>query len=91
MRSATRIVLMVGPRPPAGESKFAICCASIRFNFAGPSGFTYTIWTSTDVTLSPISTKWTRLATGTFSGGADSIVDPSGGSNPQQFYVITSP
>jgi hypothetical protein len=62
-----------------------------QLNFSGPAGFGYSIWTSTDVTLRPIPNTWTKISTGTFSGGADSFTDATGGTNPQQFYVISVP
>jgi len=59
--------------------------------FTGPAGSGYTIWTSTDVSLTPVENTWTQLTTGTFSGGVDTYTDTSGGTNPQQFYIITVP
>ena len=64
---------------------------SYQLNFTGQAGFGYTIWTSTDVSLTPVQSYWSQLTTGTFSGGVDSFTDPNGGVNPQQFYKITSP
>jgi hypothetical protein len=31
------------------------------------------------------------LTTNIFSGGTDTFIDPSGGANPQQFYMISVP
>jgi hypothetical protein len=64
---------------------------SYQLNFTGPAGSSYTIWCTSDVALTPVNTQWSNLATGTFSGGIDSFTDPNGGTNPQQFYEITSP
>jgi hypothetical protein len=44
-----------------------------------------------NVALRPIPGTWTRLTTGTFSGGLDSYTDTRGGTNPQQFYMISVP
>jgi hypothetical protein len=63
---------------------------SYQLNFTGPAGKSYTILTTTDVALL-IQGNWTVLATGTFSGGTDSYTDTSGGTNPQQFYIISVP
>jgi hypothetical protein len=62
-----------------------------QLNFGGPAGMGYSIYTSTNVALHPIPSTWTKLTTGTFSGGLDSFTDPSGGSSPQQFYLISVP
>lgn len=58
--------------------------------FTGTAGQSYSIYTATSLTQ--LYSTWTQLTTGqTFSGGTDSYTDPNGGSNPQQFYIITSP
>lgn len=62
-----------------------------QLNFTGPAGSGYTIWASSDPALSPIQSTWTLLTTGIFSGGTDTYTDPSGGTNPQQFYIISVP
>ena len=62
-----------------------------QLNFIGPTGSSYTIWTTTDVALSPVQSTWTPLTSGTFSGGTDTFTDASGGTNPQQFYIISLP
>jgi hypothetical protein len=62
-----------------------------QLNFSGPSGFGYTIYTSTNVALQPIPSTWTKLTTNIFSGGLDNFTDSSGGANRQQFYMISVP
>ena len=59
--------------------------------FTGTTGAPYTLWSSTDVSLTPVETTWTQVTTGTFSGGTDSYTDPAGGTSAQEFYIITSP
>ena len=64
----------------------------IELNFTGPAGYPYRIWTSTDVALTPVTNTWTLLTSGGyFTGGTDSYTDQNGGSNPQQFYIISVP
>jgi hypothetical protein len=63
----------------------------LRLNFTGPAGRGYSIWTTTDVALSPVESTWTKLTTGTFTGGTDPYTDPNGGTNPHQFYIISVP
>ncbi len=64
----------------------------IQLNFTGPSGQGYRIWTTTDVTLSPVESTWTYLANGNFSGGTDAFTDTSyAPTSPQQFYIMTVP
>ncbi len=62
-----------------------------QMNYIGTAGVGYSIWTSPDATLAPVQSTWTLLTTGTFSGGTDSFTDPNGGTNPNQFYIISVP
>ena len=75
------------PGPPNAGNGYN----AYQLNFTGPAGNNYTIWTTTDVSLTPVQSTWTVLTTGSFSGGTDGYIDPNGGANPQQFYKITSP
>jgi len=63
--------------------------ASPQLNFSGTAGTAYTIWGSSDLTLTPVTRTWTKLTSGTFSGGADSftMTPPI----TYEFYVITQP
>jgi hypothetical protein len=58
-------------------------------NFSGPAGQAYRVWGSTNLALTPVTSTWTLLGSGTFSGGADSLA--IGATNGCQFYVITQP
>jgi hypothetical protein len=62
-----------------------------QLNFTGPAGSSYTIWSSTNVNLSPVKSRWGTLTTGTFSGGTQSYTDANAGNAHQQFYIITVP
>jgi hypothetical protein len=79
--------------PPPQFTSFVYLGPGLGFqlNFTGPAGYSGTIWTSADVRLSPVESTWTALTTGTFSGGTDTYTDPNGGTNPQQFYIISVP
>ena len=79
------------PSPQFTPSTYPATGGGLQLNFTGPAGYPYTIWTTTDVSLSPVESTWTSLTVGTFSGGTDSYTDPNGGTNPHQFYIITVP
>jgi hypothetical protein len=84
--------LSLPPAPPQFTSETYLGPGNgFELNFTGPAGTGYTIWTTTDVALSPVQSTWTSLTSGTFSGGIDTYTDPSGGTNPQQFYIISMP
>jgi hypothetical protein len=79
------------PAPPQFVLPYPGPGNGFQLNFTGPAGTGYTIWATSDVALSPVQTTWTSLATGAFSGGTDTYMDPNGGTNPHQFYIITVP
>jgi hypothetical protein len=64
----------------------------IQLNYSGPAGYAYTIWASTNVSLAPIESKWTKLESGqTFSGGTDTYPDSTASTRTSRFYLITVP
>ena len=84
--------LTAPPVPPQFTSEIYLGPGNgFQLNFTGPAGIGYTIWTTINVALSPVQSTWTMLTTGTFSGGSDTYTDPNGGTNPQQFYIISVP
>jgi hypothetical protein len=83
--------LAVPPAPPQFVAPYPGPANSYQLNFTGPAGTGYTIWTTTNVALSPVQSTWTSLTSGTFSGGTDTYTDPNGGTDAQQFYIITVP
>jgi hypothetical protein len=89
-QSASASLTLV-PRPSFGSIQNLGPGNGFQLNFSGPSGFGYTIYTSTNVALHPIQSTWAKLTTNIFSGGLDTFTDPSGGTNPQQFYMISVP
>ena len=90
-QSQTVSFILQAPPQFTSETFLGAGSGGFQLYFTGTAGKGYTIWTSTDVTLSPIPSTWTMLTTGTFSGGTDSFQDSAAGSNPQQFYIITVP
>ncbi|HTB84759.1 MAG TPA: immunoglobulin domain-containing protein [Candidatus Sulfotelmatobacter sp.] len=63
--------------------------AGFQLYYTGTAGLAYSIHTTTN--LSILRTNWSLLTSGNLSGGNDTYIDPNGGGNPQQFYIITSP
>ncbi len=59
-----------------------------NFSFSGPSGQTYKVLTSTNLTW-PLA-SWTVLTSGTF-GFTPVMYQDTGATNEQQFYRVTSP
>ena len=84
--------LATPPAPPQFIPPYPGLGGDFQLNFTGPAGLGYTIWATTNVALTPVTNTWTKLTTGsTFTGGTDTYTDPSGGTKPRQFYIITVP
>jgi len=90
VQSAT-VSLSLAPPPSFTSSMYLGPGGGFQLNFSGPANYGFSIWTSTNILLAPIRSTWTRLTTNVFSGGPDLYIDPNGGTNPQQFYIITVP
>jgi hypothetical protein len=84
--------LTVDPLPTFSSSIYLGPLAGFQLNFIGPAGYSYSIWTSTNLNLRPLKSTWTQLITGSaFSGAAEQFVAPISGTNSQQYYIITVP
>ncbi len=63
---------------------------SVLFGFSGPPGATYRVWSSTDLSLSPI--PWILVGVGQFdAGGQASFVDGLAFLYERQFYTVSVP
>jgi hypothetical protein len=85
-------VVTVTPSPPffTSENARGIGSGQFQMNFSGPAGFSYRIWASANLALTPVESTWTQVSNGTFSGGVDTVTDNSA-SGSERFYVITVP
>jgi hypothetical protein len=59
-------------------------------HMSGSVGGTYRVWSTTNLALKPVTTQWTLVGTGVFTGGADTFACPAGGP-AAQYYTITQP
>jgi hypothetical protein len=93
--SAVATLNVIAPtNPPALGTISVLSNGSAQFSIKGvpgSAGFSYRIWASTDVTLSPIASTWTLLTNDTFGTGPALFIDSSASSFPQRFYLITVP
>jgi hypothetical protein len=65
--------------------------AGLRLSYTGPASEAYSLWTTTNFTLRPITNTWAKLTNGTFSGGTDTALDATAGSVPARYYILTVP
>ena len=57
----------------------------------GTIGSTYKLWASTNVTLTPITTTWTLLNSGTITASPFTINDLTATNFPRRFYIFSAP
>jgi hypothetical protein len=59
-------------------------------HISGSASSTYRVWSTTNLALKPVTTQWTLVGTGVFTGGADTFACPASGP-AAQYYTITQP
>jgi uncharacterized repeat protein (TIGR03803 family) len=85
--TATRLIVVAAPGAPsfvAGLQSYGT--NGFKLTFTGPSGQTYEILASTNLSV----TNWTILATGTFSGTNVTFTDTNAVNSTAKFYEIES-
>jgi hypothetical protein len=87
--SVSDLTVIAVPQFAPGTPLTGLGTGSARLNFSGPAGASYRVWSTIDLSLAPVTSTWTLLGSGTFSGGADSFAITPKDTN--QFYVITQP
>ena len=85
-------VLTVLPGPAFSSIESPGNDQAVQLYFSGPAGYKYSIWSSTNLELNPIKSKWINLTTNAvFSGGRDNYPDSSSSAKTSRFYIITVP
>jgi len=64
---------------------------TVSLTATGALGSTYKLWASTNVALTPITTTWTLLTSGTVTVSPFTITDPGAVTNQQRFYLFSAP
>jgi autotransporter-associated beta strand protein len=88
------ISVVGNPGPPAPTvitNITRLVDGNIQFSFNGTSGQSYRVWASTNLMLTPITSTWTLLSSGSFSGSPVIFTDPNATNFQQRFYIITIP
>ena len=81
------------PNMPPGFPPQAITVTGglVSLTATGASGTPFTLWTSTNVALAPITNTWTKLTNGAVSTSPFILTDPSAATNRQRFYRFSTP
>ena len=85
---ATLTVIYQAPNVVGGQMMLS-SGSGFQFAFAGPSGQTYQVLASDDVTVP--QSAWTVVGTGTFGSSNVSFTDPDAANHPHRYYVVKSP
>jgi autotransporter-associated beta strand protein len=64
---------------------------NISLTAVGSVGSTYKLWASTNIALTPISTTWTLLSSGTVTVSPFTINDLTATNFPRRFYIFSTP
>ena len=64
---------------------------NISLTATGGLGAVYKLWASTNVALTPVTTTWTLLSSGTVTTSPFTITDLNATNYPQRFYLFTTP
>lgn len=57
----------------------------------GSAGFSYRVWTTTNLASTPITNTWTLLTNDVFQSTPTTFTDATATGSPQRFYIITVP
>ena len=79
-----------GPANPEFRSAAQVPSGGLDLAFTGVPGFSYRLWATTNLTLAPVTGRWTLLAHGIFSG-TNFYEDNTTTQVPARFYQISSP
>ena len=64
---------------------------NISLTATGGLGAVYKLWASPDVALTPITTTWTLLSSGTVTTSPFTLTDLNATNYPQRFYLFSAP
>ena len=79
---------------PSLASTAVLANGNVQFSISGSpgsAGFTYRVWATTNLALSPVTSTWTLLTNDTFGSTPVTFTDATASGLPQRFYIITVP
>jgi hypothetical protein len=91
LTNGTLRVISTGVAQPTFNPPFHRTDGNIQLTFSGQSGSNYRVWATTNVALQPITSTWSQLSSGSFSGAPVTYTDLQATNYPRRFYVITIP
>ena len=79
----------IPPTPGFNQPPVSLGNGRFQISFSGTSGTDYRVWATTDLTLSPITSTWSNVTSGTFGDTPVTYTDTNNYST--RFYEITVP
>jgi pectin methylesterase-like acyl-CoA thioesterase len=79
------------PIPPSISNLTVLPDGNFGFSASGYNGQNYRVWATADVTLTPVTSTWTQISSGTFGAGAETITDLDATNHLHRFYLLTVP
>jgi fibronectin-binding autotransporter adhesin len=76
---------------PTFNPPFRRSDGNLQLTFSGQSGSNYRVWATTNLAFAPITTTWSNLSSGTFSGAPVTYTDLQATNYARRFYAITIP
>lgn len=90
--SAPVTLTVIVPAPPTINSNPQVQGnGNIQFSFSGTQNVGYHVWATTNISLTPITTTWTLIGSGTFGASPIIFTDSNATNYPNRFYIISSP
>jgi autotransporter-associated beta strand protein len=85
-----KVVSTVSP-PTKFTSMIVLPNHTFQLTFSNAPGLSYRLWASTNVALAPVTSTWTQLSSGTFSGLPVTFTDTQATNLSRRFYEVTTP
>ena len=68
----------------------ALNSGQFQLNFTGSYGYPYRIWSTTNISLTPVTNTWTLVTSGMLTSGVNTFTDTAA-TDTTEFYTITVP
>ena len=91
LTNGTLAVISTGVTQPTFNPPYRLGNGQVQLTFSGPSGSSYRVWATTNLSFTPITSTWSNLTSGQFSSMPVTFTDSQAPSYPRRFYVITIP
>lgn len=79
------------PSFPTNTPPAFVAAGQFQLNLAGTAHANFRLWSTTNLTQFPVTSTWTLVASGTFSGAGTTSITDAQATNVNQFYIITEP